>query len=107
MWWYNTFKNDFVILCSGAWLPFQDPKAEEDRTLVVLIERIDSEAIHVELNSTDYERKESNLRRILRENFFDLEVALNSWHSWVQWRHENNADGITGEIFKLEGVVVC
>jgi hypothetical protein len=71
----------------GAWLPFQDPKAEEDRLIVVMKERVNGEEFHQELLATDYEKKESNLRRILKNGFYDLDVCLNTWHAWVQWRH--------------------
>ncbi len=70
--------------------------------MIVMKERLIAEPINVEMAATDYETKESNLRRILQDSFYDLEVALNSWRTWVKWRHDNNADNITDEEVKHE-----
>ncbi len=52
-----------------------------------MLDRIEQEELHRSLNATDYEKNEKHLRRFLTKHFRDLEVALNQWHGWVEWRH--------------------
>lgn len=75
------------VSLAGAWIPFQDPDGEENKVLIIMKERISSENLYREANANEYEMKESNMRRFIRESFYDVEVALNTWLSWVQWRH--------------------
>lgn len=50
-------------------------------------QRILLEENHRSLNATEYEQSEKHLERFLKLHFQDIEVALNRWHGWVEWRH--------------------
>lgn len=57
-------------------------------------ERIKKEDFHSSLNPNEYECHPNNLKRFLIKHFLDLEVSLNQWHAWVEWRHGNNINNI-------------
>mmetsp|Transcript_1227 Transcript_1227/g.1640 ORF Transcript_1227/g.1640 Transcript_1227/m.1640 type:complete len:240 (-) Transcript_1227:308-1027(-) len=88
-----------IFSCApGSWTFFQDPEITEEEELKarrVMKERIRSEPFHQSLNATEYETNDCNLQRILRNHYYDTEVALNQWHLWVSWKHENMVDSIT------------
>lgn len=60
-----------------------------------MLRRINEEELHASLHATPYEKNEKHLKRFLKKHFMDIEVALNQWHGWVEWRHENNIDSLT------------
>lgn len=86
-----------MFSCSTqGFLPFQDPKVDSVQELVkAMKQRILLEENHRSLNATEYEQSEKHLERFLKLHFQDIEVALNRWHGWVEWRHVNEIDKIT------------
>lgn len=104
--------------------PFEDPTPENVVTLIdKMLSRINLEDFHSQLNPTEYEKSPKHLKRFLEKHFMDLEVALNTWHTWVEWRHgrisaiidkpslcnsiydrsiENNVDNITDREVQYE-----
>jgi hypothetical protein len=70
---------------------FEDPQPEAiERLISDMRERVNREEFHVQLNATEFEKEDLQLKRFLMKQKYDLEIALNEWHRWVQWRHGKN-----------------
>lgn len=92
-----------VFACSaGVFQLFEDPVVEEEPILAVMKERIEKQQCYLSLQTTDYERKQSNLMRFLKKSSFDLEAALGQWERWVKFRREYKIDEISDEDIKYE-----
>lgn len=84
-------------------MPFSDPSPENIETMLQAMKtRIAMEEWHANLRPTEYETHPNNLERFLQKHYMDLEVALNQWHRWVQWRHDMEVDAITDDVVKHE-----
>lgn len=70
----------------AGWLPFPHPE-EGDDLIALMAARVDKEEWHTALKATGYECHPLQLKRFLEKNYQDIELALNQWHRWVQWRH--------------------
>jgi len=68
-------------------------------------ERIELEVWHRELQPTLYEKNEKHLQRFLKKHFLDVEVALNQWHGWAEWRHGERS--ITSYLSCLIMLMMC
>jgi secreted Zn-dependent insulinase-like peptidase len=97
-----------IISCTpGAWLPFQDPDAEEEKLLSQMAERIDATGDRrLNIDPTEFEKNRKNLIRFLRKNNHNLEAAWVQWQAWVQWRH-GQTFCLTWNIQKLINLFLC
>ncbi len=66
--------------------PFSDPDVDVDENIRAMIQRCNV-AKSTDLQPTDDECSESQIRYFLRVNHFDLESSMSQWVEWVTWRH--------------------
>ena len=59
-------------------MPFDDPVPEVDRIVADMKARINGEEALINLAATEYEKKDTHLKRILKKNLYDLETSLSS-----------------------------